>query len=143
MTAPQFTTVDIKAPAEHVWAILLDVESWPEWTPSMSRVVREGRGEFGVGSRARVTQPRIGTATWQVTDLEPGNAYSWESRRPGLTTSAHHTVTPQPGGCTVRLEVRQRGLLALLVGALTANLTRRYILAEAQGLKQVSERHEA
>ncbi len=143
MTAPQFTTVDIKAPAEHVWAILVDVESWPEWTHSMSRVAREGRGEFGVGSRARVTQPRIGTATWEVTDLEPDRSYAWESRRPGITTSAHHTVTPHAGGCSVRLEVRQRGPLAFLVGPLTAGLTRRFILAEAQGLKQVSERHEA
>jgi uncharacterized membrane protein len=29
-------TIDINAPTEQVWAVLFDVENWPQWTPSVT-----------------------------------------------------------------------------------------------------------
>ena len=36
------TSVDIAAPVAVVWAVTLDVESWPSWSPTMDEVTREG-----------------------------------------------------------------------------------------------------
>ena len=31
-------TVDIPAPPDRVWAVIADVERWPEWTPTVTRI---------------------------------------------------------------------------------------------------------
>src|SRR5579884_3082507 len=63
-------SIDIDAPAELVWAEMSDVERWPESTRSISSVRRLDRGPFGLGSRARVKQPRFTPLVWTVTHFE-------------------------------------------------------------------------
>ena len=50
----------INAPIEVVWAITLDIENWPRWTPTVTEVMRLDDGPFAVGSVVRIMQP--GTA---------------------------------------------------------------------------------
>ena len=44
--------IGISASEERVWAALIDVEHWPDWTSSMTSVARIDSGSFGVGSQA-------------------------------------------------------------------------------------------
>jgi carbon monoxide dehydrogenase subunit G len=37
-------TVEIPAPPDRVWAVLADIERWPEWTPTVTRIQRLDRG---------------------------------------------------------------------------------------------------
>ena len=46
-------SVNIDAPPEKVFAVLCDVERWPEWTSTMTSVQRMQSGSFAVGSCAQ------------------------------------------------------------------------------------------
>jgi uncharacterized protein YndB with AHSA1/START domain len=140
MTVVVQRSIDVDAPAPAVWAVLVDVERWPEWTASMSWLQRPHTGSLVVGEKIVVCQPRLGTRTWTVTEVDDGRSFTWESASPGVRTVAEHVLTPRiAGGCTATLRVTQRGPAARLVGAVLDRLTRRYLRMEAEGLKARSE----
>ncbi len=136
-------TVEIAAAPETVWSVLADVERMPTWTASMTSVLLDPAGELKPGSRARITQPRLGTVTWTVSEVLPDQSFTWSNGRPGLHTTALHTIEATAAGSRVTLAIEHRGLLAAVAAALTAGLTRRYLGQEAAGLRQVSEARHA
>ena len=128
--------VHIDAEPEKVWEVLVDVEHWPEWTPSMTSVQRLEEGSFGVGNTARVQQPRIPRAVYTVTEYQAGRSFTWAAGSIGVRTRASHDVAAQAGGgTTVRLAVSQTGVFAPVSALFAASLIRRYLAMEAQGLK--------
>ncbi|NEA24465.1 SRPBCC family protein [Actinomadura bangladeshensis] len=131
-------SVDIDAAPETVWNLLTDVESWPDMTDSIDRVELLDK-PFALSSRSRVHQPKIPVAIWTVTDLKENESFTWESRSPGVTTTAIHAMTPTENGVTVRLTLDQKGPLAPVIALLTGRLTRRYVTMEANGLKAKAE----
>jgi uncharacterized protein YndB with AHSA1/START domain len=130
-------TIDIAARVEHVFAVYTDVEHWPDWTRSVTSVERLDPGSLRVGSRARIRQPRLPVAVWEVTDLAPGRSFTWMARGPGIVTTGNHVVKPVGGGdrVTVTASLEQGGVLGPLVGLLTKRLTNRYLDMEVNGLK--------
>jgi hypothetical protein len=118
---------------------MYDVERWPEWTASMSSVQLVAGGPLLLGSRVRVRQPRLPATTWTVTELVPGESFTWVASGPGFTTTASHRIAPSASGSDVTLAVDQTGPLGVLVGRLTARLTRRYLTMEAEGLRARAE----
>jgi uncharacterized protein YndB with AHSA1/START domain len=134
------TSIDVAASPDEVWTVLVDVERWPEWTDSVSRIRPLDAGPLDVGSRVEISQPRIPTATYTVTALEPGHAFSWEQQQPGSRVSAHHECTQLPdGGTRVELRVVMSGVVGGVMGLLYRRLTERYLATEAAGLKARAE----
>jgi len=134
------TTTTTTADLEHAWAAVIDIDSWPRWTPSVRSVHRLDDGELRVGSRAKVKQPGMPTMTWQVDELREFEVFTWKTASPGVRTTGVHRVTTNPDGTTeITLEVAHRGPLAGLVSALTGGRTRRYMKLEAAGMKAASE----
>jgi uncharacterized membrane protein len=132
-------TVNIDAPPEKVFAVLCDVERWPEWTSTMSSIQRIDSGPFAVGSSARVRQPRLRPAVWQVTEFEDGRNFTWTTRSLGLRMSASHLIERQGAGSRVVLSFELSGFIAPLISRLYGGLMQRYITTESQGLKKRSE----
>jgi uncharacterized membrane protein len=135
------TTIEIKAPPQRVWAVLADIEGWPDWTASMTSVERFESGPLSVGTRARLRQPKLRPAIWQITQIEKGSNFTWVTRSLGLTVTGHHLVEPVKKGnaSRVTLTIEFRGLLGPLVAWLTRGLNVHYLALEAQGLKKRSE----
>ncbi len=132
--------IDIAAPSQRVWAVMIDVERWREWTPTITSVERLDGGAFGVGSRARIRQPKLPTAVWTVSALEPGRFFEWRSVAPGVTSVAGHRAEPSGGGATrVTLTLSWSGWLAWLIRLIYGKLARRYVRTEAESLKRWCE----
>jgi uncharacterized membrane protein len=132
-------SVNIDAPPQKVFAVLCDVERWPEWTSTMASVQRLESGPFAVGSRARVRQPSLRPAVWQVTELENQRSFTWSTRSLGLRMTARHSIETKGAGSIVVLSFEMSGFIAPLAARLYGGLIERYITTESQGLKQRSE----
>ena len=130
------SSVEVAAPAATVWAVYADVERWPEWTASITRIEALDGPELAVGKRFAVKQPRLPRLVWTVSALEPGAAWTWKQSSPGgLTLGVHEVVPLGPERTLVRQRIDQRGPIGALVGALMRGTTRRYLALEAEGLK--------
>lgn len=82
--------MDIAAPAQSVWSILIDTQAWPRWGPSVSAVEHDGRF-IGPGSQGRV-QTAIGfRLPFLVTEFVDGEYWAWKVA--GIQATGHR-VTP-------------------------------------------------
>src|SRR4051812_45368751 len=131
-------SVDIAAPPDRVWAVMTDVEQWPQWTPSVTSVQRLDRGPLSPGSRARIRQPKLLPAVWTVTAVEH-RAFTWETGGIAVSVTARHSVEATPQGSRATLSLHFGGVLGGFVGRLTRSLNNRYLDFEARGLKRRSE----
>ena len=132
-------SVEILRPPDVVWPIIVDVERWPDWTASITKLERLDRSAFGIGSSVRIRQPKLKTMVWRVSEFQQGRLFTWETRSAGLSTVARHAIRPSEHGCSVTLTIDQRGWLASLLKPLFMGLTQRYVEMEAQGLKKRCE----
>jgi uncharacterized membrane protein len=134
------SSVEIDAPATTVWERFVDVERWPTWTASVTRIVPLDGPGIVVGNRFEIKQPRLPNVVWEVTEVDPGISWTWRQRSPGATTSASHELVAQAGDRTlVKQRIDQRGPIGVAVGLLMRRLTKRYLDLEGQGLKACSE----
>ena len=105
------TSVDVDAPGDVLWMVLLDVEAW-----------------------------RLPRTEWIVTELTPHSRFVWEARGPGVRTVATHEIVDATADSSqLRLVVEQAGAMGGVFGRLTAGLTRKYVDKEAAGLKRKAE----
>jgi uncharacterized protein YndB with AHSA1/START domain len=132
--------VDIDAPPTVVWDVFSDVERWPEWTASVTRLVALDGPGLAVGKRFEIKQPRMPKLVWEVTDVTPGVSWTWVQRSPGgLTLASHEVIAESDHHTKVRQRIDQRGPVGALVGLFMRPMTRRYLAMEAAGLKARSE----
>ncbi len=134
------TTIDIEALPARVWAILMDVEGWPRWTPTVISARRLEPGPMSPGCRTRMKQPKLPPVIWQVTELDESRGlFTWVSRSPGVIVTARHLLQPMPMGTRATLSIDFGGVLGLLTGRWFGNLNREYVTTESLRLKAISE----
>lgn len=90
----------------------------------MTSVERLQQGELGVGSSARVTQPKLKTAVYTVSECEPGRSFVWEMKTTGVKVRALHYVEDRgEGRARMVLGVEQTGALSGLIPMFYGKLT--------------------
>ncbi|MFN2567728.1 MAG: SRPBCC family protein [Gemmatimonadaceae bacterium] len=133
--------IEVAAPPANVWAVMTDVERWPEWTPTVTSIERLDGGPLGVGSRVRIRQPRLPVATWTVTAPEPDWYFEWQSEAPGVRSVAGHRIELAGAGASrIALTLAWSGWLAPALRLFYGRLARRYVRTEPESLKRRCER---
>jgi len=115
---------------EPIWQHMCDVVRWPEWIATFTEVAALDSRELRLHSRYRVTQPKLRTAVWTVTLLEPPTRFMWQSRMPGLLMVADHLIQPATSGSQITLRVSFEGPLSAVLGVLFGGLGQRYLQQE-------------
>ena len=82
------------------WAVLSDLERWPERIATYEEVRRLDDGDLRVGSRAFVKQKGLAAGEWEVSELVAGTTFTWASRQPGVRIVGRHHVTTDATGAT-------------------------------------------
>jgi uncharacterized protein YndB with AHSA1/START domain len=90
-------TVDrhIHAPAHVVWRILVDLDAWPRWGPTVAGAELDGTA-FDLGATGRVWTPVGVPLPFTITELDPGRSWAW--RVAGLPAT-RHGVEPDGASC--------------------------------------------
>jgi uncharacterized membrane protein len=112
------SAVEIQAAPDRVWAVLCDVEHWPQWTLSVTSIRRIDHRPFAAGSRVHIRQPRLRPVEWEVTELadkDESRSFTWVTRSPSLHVAASHHIEATAPGSRVTLSLEFSGLLGPLV----------------------------
>jgi len=106
------TTIEIAATPEHVWAVLSDLASYPQWHP----VFRAVTGQLAAGSKITITtahpvSDRTMTARVRVLTAEPTRQLRWVSNLGVMRSERSFILTPEAGGTLLEQTATYRGLL--------------------------------
>lgn len=129
----------IDASVEEVWALTVDVEGWPDTTPTMTSVERLDEGPLRVGSTARVVQPKQRPTVWTVTALEAPHTFEWQTTVLGITMVGSHHLVPVGDGVRNELRLRLTGFGSGLMRRLLGRTLEGAIETENQGFKRAAE----
>jgi uncharacterized protein YndB with AHSA1/START domain len=105
--------IDVNAPPEVVWKLLVDAKNWSSYFPAEDQVkILSGEPELALGTKySRVTVGFLMNLI--VTEYVPGRRISWSTLVDGDETgsSAFHgwVITPTDNGCHVLSEETQQG----------------------------------
>ena len=95
------TSIEIDAPPERVWSILMDFEAYPAWNPFITSI--EGDQQVGGKLTARLSPPDGKAMSFKPTVqvFEEGTELTWLGRllMPGIFDGRH----------TLRVEAREGG----------------------------------
>ena len=111
-------TIEIAAPPQAVWAVLVDLSRYPDWNP----LFREATGEIATGKRIRLrsvhpANGRMMTVKAKIVSADPGTELRWASSLPGIISGEHSfRLTAADGGTRLVQSETFRGLLVPFSG---------------------------
>jgi hypothetical protein len=118
-----YSSIEIDASAERVWAVLTDFAAYSSWNPFIPRMT--GSLEVGARLEFHMTPPGGMAITLQpkLLEVEPGRTLRWLGRLgvPGIFDGEHH-VTIEPLAAHRSRLVQQERFTGLLVPLFAASL---------------------
>lgn len=131
--------IDIDAPPEVVWEVLIQAETWPDWYVGAADVaVQDGSGVLSDG--AVFTWTTMGLDfTSTATEFTPPHRLSWESEKDVIQGLHGWLLIPTATGCTLVTDESQKGSLAKLEKVFQPRKLRRLHDVWLAEIKQKSE----
>ena len=111
------SSVEINAPPEKVWALVNELEEWPQWIPSMKKIEKISEGVLGEGSQIRVTAKSVITVKllMTITEFVPPQHAVMQGKALGTRMTRYYTLEPVNQGTRLTVGGEVSGLLAFLV----------------------------
>ena len=94
----RWVSAEIDAPAAAVWELLVDLDAWPRWGPSVRGASVEG-GVLEAGARGKVMTALGVSVPFEVITFEPGVGWSWTVG--GIKATDHRVEPLGPDRCRV------------------------------------------
>jgi hypothetical protein len=123
-----------------IFKVLMDVEQWNRWTPSITQILILNCDRPEIGAKIKVLQPKLPPAIWIVTEMLPDESLTWEKKSFGLLMRLEHVITTCNKMTNVTIRTIYKGPLAGLFFMITHSLTDRYMTMEIEGLKLKCEK---
>ena len=118
-------TIDIEAPPEVVWQVIIEAESWPTWYQGASDVVVADSDDGVLRAGSTFSWKTMGFRfTSVIHEYEPPTRLAWESRRGDIKGYHAWLIIPTETGCRILTDESQFGLLANLQKAFQPNKLR-------------------
>ncbi|MDA7977915.1 MAG: SRPBCC family protein [Pirellulales bacterium] len=132
-------TCKIHVPRKLVWTATIEIDRWPQWTPTVQTVERIDEGPLRVGSEAFLKQPGMPKSRWRVTSLDAGRRFAWETRMRGMRIVATHELADCEAGTRNTLIVEMQGVATWLLAPLIWFSARKNLKTENAALKRFCE----
>lgn len=99
-------SVEVEAPVEAVWDLMMDVKSWPEWKPFMTKAsIAGGYDSLSNGSKIRMSVmaggPAAAPLSATVIEFNRPHRLAWEGGVKGLVHAVHSFDFRDKGGKTL------------------------------------------
>lgn len=129
--------VIVPADAAEVWAMTVDVASWPRLTPTITsvEVLDERDDGFGLGSTARIEQPKQPPRVWTVSRFDAERCFEWRTKVGTVDMVGRHELEPVEAGTRNRLVLELSGFGSGLLGLLAGKQFAAAIATENEGFR--------
>jgi hypothetical protein len=133
------TKTTITAEPSRLWAVVSDVDKWPDWIEVYEEVRRAGHGPLTAGDSAYVKQKGLAGGDWTVTELDEGRVFAWETRQPGVRIVGRHVVEGgRSGGSRLTLQLEMTGWASGIAALMLGKKVRSYVDLECARLAAVA-----
>ncbi|OBK15776.1 polyketide cyclase [Mycobacterium asiaticum] len=93
----------IAAPPQALWELLVDLDAWPQWGPTIARAeLDRPYQELELGATGTVQTPVLVGVPFVVTEFDPGRFWAWKVA--GIPATSHR-VDPTEQGARVTMAV--------------------------------------
>jgi hypothetical protein len=75
----------IAARPDAVWSVLIDLDAWPQWGPSVQRAELADSGPMKLHSHGKVWTPFGIALPFTITEFDDGHSWAWEVAGIGAT----------------------------------------------------------
>ena len=136
-------SVEIKRPADKVFAYTTDAKSWPKWQSTIPEAEQTSQGPVGVGTTFKGTLHMMGLSmkwTAKATEYEPNKKFGKTITCGSLTNEQHNTYDPIEGGTRFTIVYNMKiGGLMKLISPMIVSSTRKGLKKALSNLKGILE----
>jgi uncharacterized membrane protein len=111
------SSIEIDAPINKVWALIEELEEWPQWMLSIRKIERVSEGPLTVGSQISVTA-KVGRLSvnllMTITEFLPERSVIMQGKTLGTNLTRFYYFEPANGKTKITIGGDVSGLLAWL-----------------------------
>ena len=136
-------SVEIKRPADKVFAFTTDAKSWPKWQTTFPESSQTSQGPVGVGTTFKGKIRMMGlTQNWtaKAIEYEPNRKFGKNIDSGPVTVEQHNTYVPIEGGTkfTIAYNMKVGGLMKLMSPMIVSS-NRKALKNALSNLKKILE----